>query len=74
MINNARAESDAMISRSNGGNNSDGSVLISTEHASEYDGKRDDGVPLSDSEGGAYEDDMHNLRQRQGGKLERESV
>ncbi|KAK2592528.1 homeodomain super [Conoideocrella luteorostrata] len=69
MINNARAESDAMNGRS-----CDGSVLASTEHGSEYGGKRDDGLPLSDSEGGVYDDDLNSIRQRRGGQFERESV
>jgi len=74
MINNARAESNVMTTRSHGGNNGRGSVLKSTEHAPEYGSRRDDGFPLSDSEGGAFEDDIHTLGQRRGGNLERESV
>lgn len=74
MISNARAESEVMNSRSSGSNNADGSVLTSTEYASDYGGKRDDGLPLSDSEGGAYDEDMDTLRRRIGGNLERESV
>ncbi|KAG5913603.1 hypothetical protein E4U53_004829 [Claviceps sorghi] len=74
MINNARAESDAMTTRSHGINHGHGTVLKSTEHTGEHGGRRDDGFPLSDSEGGAYEDDIHTLHQRRGGNLERESI
>ncbi|KAG6007959.1 hypothetical protein E4U21_005320 [Claviceps maximensis] len=73
MINNARAESDAMITRSHGDTGC-GTVLSTTEHAHEYGNDRDDGFPLSDSEGGAYGDDTHTLHQRRGGNLDRESV
>ncbi|KAG5924361.1 hypothetical protein E4U42_004653 [Claviceps africana] len=72
MINNARAESDVMTARSHGGH---GIVLKSTEeHTPEHGGRRDDGFPLSDSEGGAYEDEIHPLHQRRVGNLERESI
>ncbi|KAG6039293.1 hypothetical protein E4U41_003023 [Claviceps citrina] len=76
MINNARVESDAMNSQSQGGKNGPGGVLKSTEHASEYvGGRRDDGALLSDGEGGAYEEDIHGLCRRRGRRnLERESV
>lgn len=73
MINNARAESDAMNGRS-GGSNGDGSVLASTEQGSDYGGKRDDGLPLSDSEGGGYDDDMTSLHRRRPTDPSRESV
>lgn len=74
MINNARAESDAMNGRS-GGSSGDGSVLASTEQGSDYGGKRDDGLPLSDGEGeGSYDDDVHGLHRRRPTDLSRESV
>ncbi|OAA44816.1 homeodomain-containing protein [Metarhizium rileyi] len=60
MINNARAESDAMNSRSSGSSD-DGTVLASTEQASDYAVKRDGGLPMSDGEGGAYDDDMNKI-------------
>ncbi|KAG6011241.1 hypothetical protein E4U43_008458 [Claviceps pusilla] len=71
MISNARAETDVMSTRSHHDRRS---VLKSTEHAPEYGSRRDDGFPLSDSEGGAYEDDIHPLHQRRGGNMDRESV
>lgn len=75
MISNARAESEVMNSRCSGSNNGHGSVLTSTEDASDYDGgKRDDGLPLSDSEAGAYDEDIDTLGRRIGGSLDRESV
>lgn len=57
MISNARAESDAMNGRSSAGG-SDNTVLTSTEQGSDYGGKREDCIPLSDGEGGGYDDDM----------------
>ncbi|KZZ95285.1 homeodomain-containing protein [Moelleriella libera RCEF 2490] len=72
MINNARAESDAMNGRSSV--SGDGSILASTEHGPDYGNKRDDGLPLSDSEGGAYDDDMSKFHRRRGANLQRESV
>lgn len=63
MINNARAESDVK-------------VLASTERAADYavPGSRGEGLPLSDGEGGAYDEDMSGLRKRRAGDLGRESV
>ncbi|KHO00783.1 homeodomain-containing protein [Metarhizium album ARSEF 1941] len=65
MINNARAESDAMNGRSSG-SSGDGTVLASTEQGSDYSGhgKRDDALPLSDGEGGGYDDDVNKLHCR----------
>lgn len=75
MINNARAESDATNGGRASGGSADGSILTSTEHAADYpSGKRDTSLHLSDSEGGAYDEDMGSLRQRRTGRLERESI
>ncbi|KAK9442715.1 Homeobox protein PKNOX2 [Metarhizium brunneum] len=63
MINNARAESDAMNGRPSG-SSGDGTVLASTEQSSDFAGKRDDGLPLSDGEGGGYDDDVNKLHCR----------
>jgi len=70
MINNARAESDAM----SGGRNGDGKVLRSTERG-DYDtaGKRDS-APLSDGEGSAYDDDLETLKRRHTANMSRGSV
>ncbi|KAF7514747.1 hypothetical protein G7054_g15038 [Neopestalotiopsis clavispora] len=70
MVNNARAESEAMASRG-----SDGKILPSTER-SEYDqdGKRAS-VPLSDGEGSTYDDvDMDHLSRRRSVNMKRGSV
>jgi hypothetical protein len=70
MINNARAEADAMTSRG-----SDGKVLPSTERA-DYDhhGKRSS-VPLSEGEGCNYEDvDMDALSRHRAVNLKRGSI
>ncbi|KAG5985387.1 hypothetical protein E4U55_003615 [Claviceps digitariae] len=74
MINNARAESEAVSTRSLGGIHGGGSVLRTTENAAEYSSRRHDGFSLSDGEDGAYEDDVHTLHQSRGGNMERESV
>jgi hypothetical protein len=63
MINNARAESDAMKGRCGGGNG-DSTVLVSTERGPDYVDKRDSGLPLSDGEGSGYDDDMNNPHHR----------
>lgn len=73
MINNARAESDAMNSRSSAGNG-DGTVLASTEQPTGYGIKRDEGLPLSDGEGGSFDDDANDLRRPTRAHLERGSV
>lgn len=73
MINSARAKSDVMHSRAGGG---DGSILTSMERAGEYGGagKRGEGLPVSDGESSAYDEDMGRLRKRRAGELNRESV
>lgn len=71
MLNNARAESDAM---SSAGRNADGKLLTSTERG-EYDmglGKRDS--PMSDGDGSAYEDDLESLKRRHAVSMSRGSV
>ncbi|KAH8895002.1 hypothetical protein GQ53DRAFT_73409 [Thozetella sp. PMI_491] len=68
MINNARAESDAMANR-----NADGKVLPSTERVEFDDGKRSS-VPLSDREGSAFEDDLESLKRRHTAGMKRGSV
>lgn len=70
MINNARAESDAMSGRS-----SDGKVLPSTERNEyDHDAKRDS-VPLSDGEASNYDDvDMDGMHRRTSSHLKRGSI
>ncbi|KAK0629746.1 homeobox KN domain-containing protein [Bombardia bombarda] len=75
MINNARAESDAMASA----RSADGKVLTSTERG-EYDMevvKRErDSMPLSDGEGSAFDDDvsLEGLKPRRAANMSRGSV
>ncbi|PHH63247.1 hypothetical protein CDD80_1249 [Ophiocordyceps camponoti-rufipedis] len=69
MMNNVRAESEVMSGRGGVvGGEGDG-MLASTER--EYGTK---GLPLSDGEGCAYDEDMRGLRKRRAGELSRESV
>lgn len=70
MINNARAESDAMSGRSG-----DGKVLPSTERNEyDHDAKRDS-VPLSDGEASNYDDvDMDGMHRRTSSHLKRGSI
>ncbi|KAJ6444702.1 hypothetical protein O9K51_03098 [Purpureocillium lavendulum] len=80
MINSARVESDAMNGRVGGGGgpSTEGKVLVSTEHNSDYGGHSRRGaaaLPLSDGESPAYDDDMSDgLRKRRAGDPGRESV
>lgn len=60
MINNARAESDAMAGR-----NPDAKVLATTER---------DSAPLSDGEGSVFDDEIDNLKRRHTANLSRGSV
>jgi hypothetical protein len=59
MINNARAEADAMTGRGN-----DGKVIPSTERGEYDDGKRDSS--LSDGEGSPFDDEMGTLKHQHG--------
>lgn len=70
MVNNARAESEAMATR--GG---DSKVLPSTERAEyEHEGKRAS-EPLSDGEGSAYDEvDMDTLARRRSANMKRGSI
>lgn len=70
MINNVRAETDAMTSV----RGRDIKVLASTER-NEYDqGKREVAGPLSDGEGAAYEEELDGYNQRRPNNLNRGSV
>jgi hypothetical protein len=70
MINNARAESDAMSSA----RSVDGKVLSSTErNGYELSSKRDS-VPLSDGEGSAFDDDLEGMKRRHVANMSRGSV
>ncbi|KAF6844587.1 homeodomain-containing protein [Colletotrichum musicola] len=66
MISNARAESDAMSSRSG-----ESKILPSTERAEYDDGKRSS-VPLSDGE--AFEEDLESMKQRRSAHIKRGSI
>jgi hypothetical protein len=70
MVNNARAESEAMANRG-----ADGKVLPSTERSEyEHEGKRAS-VPLSDGEGNAYDEvDMDALSRRRSANMKRGSI
>ena len=67
MINNARAESDAMSIRS-----TDGKVLPSLERPDYDDGKT--GTPLSEDGRNASEDELAELASRRSGHMKRGSV
>ncbi|GKT95578.1 homeobox domain-containing protein [Colletotrichum tofieldiae] len=66
MISNARAESDAMSSRSG-----ESKILPSTERGEYDDGKRSS-VPLSDGE--AFDEDLDSLKHRRSAHIKRGSV
>ncbi|TDZ71766.1 Homeobox protein PKNOX1 [Colletotrichum trifolii] len=66
MISNARAESDAMSSRSG-----ESKILPSTERADYDDGKRSS-VPLSDGE--AFDEDLESMKQRRSAHIKRGSI
>ncbi|KAI8660594.1 Homeobox domain-containing protein [Fusarium keratoplasticum] len=64
MINNARAESDAMTGARGGG---DMKILATTERGDFEHGKREPVGPLSDGEGATYDEDLETLSQRRTG-------
>lgn len=64
MINNARAESDAMTGARGGG---DIKILATTERGDFEHGKREPVGPLSDGEGATYDEDLETLSQRRTG-------
>lgn len=68
MINNARAESDAMSARG-----VDGKVLSSTER-NDYDLSSKRGSPLSDGEASPFDDDIEAIKRRQAASLNRGSL
>ncbi|KAF4463244.1 PTH12 [Fusarium albosuccineum] len=70
MINNARAESDAMT----GARGGDMKILATTERGDFDHGKRESAGPLSDGEGATYEEDLETLGQRRPGNMGRGSV
>ncbi|KAM5345467.1 hypothetical protein ACJ41O_011329 [Fusarium nematophilum] len=70
MINNARAESDAMT----GARGSDMKILATTERGDFEHGKREPAGPLSDGEGATYEEDLETLGQRRTSNMGRGSV
>lgn len=71
MINNARAESDAMTGARGGG---DMKVLATTERGDYEHGKRQLAGPLSDGEGAVYEEDLETLQRHRGTNMNRGSV
>lgn len=71
MINNARAESNAMTSAHGG----DLKVLATTERGDFDHGKREPAAgPLSDGEGATYDEDLEALKQHRGANMSRGSV
>ncbi|PNY23463.1 Homeobox protein PKNOX1 [Tolypocladium capitatum] len=77
MINSARAESDAMHGRVGSSAGGEGKILASTERPANYGpppDRRATALPLSDGEGGVYDEDVGSLRKRRAGELSRESV
>ncbi|PTD03519.1 hypothetical protein FCULG_00000852 [Fusarium culmorum] len=70
MINNARAETDAMSSARGG----DMKVLATTERGDFDHGKREPVGPLSDGEGATYDEELEALSQRRPGTMGRGSV
>ncbi|KND92399.1 Homeobox protein PKNOX1 [Tolypocladium ophioglossoides CBS 100239] len=77
MINSARAESDAMNGRVGSSIGGEGKILASTERPVNYGpppDKRATALPLSDGEGGAYDEEIGSLRKQRAGELSRESV
>lgn len=71
MINNARAESDAMTGARSGG---DLKVLATTERSDFDHIKRETAGPLSDGDGAAYDEDLESLRQHRVTNMSRGSV
>lgn len=70
MINNARAESDAIAA----GRSAEGKVLPSTE-AAEFESRRKGGSgSLSEREGSPFEDDIESVEQRRDDTMKRGSV
>ncbi|KAF7545510.1 hypothetical protein G7Z17_g9109 [Cylindrodendrum hubeiense] len=70
MINNARAESDAMT----GARGGDIKVLATTERG-DFEHKRDPAAgPLSDGEGATYDEDLEALKQHRGANMSRGSI
>lgn len=67
MINNAQAEHDAMTSRS-------GEKVLATTERSDYEHDKRVGLPLSDGEGGDYEEDSEGLKQRGVAGMKRGSI
>jgi hypothetical protein len=67
MINNARAESDAITARTG-----EGKVLPTTERIDYAD--KGSSVPLSDGEGSAFDEDMDALKLRRGAHVKRGSI
>ncbi|KAI1020286.1 hypothetical protein LB503_006501 [Fusarium chuoi] len=70
MINNARAETDAMT----GARGGDLKVLATTERGDFDHSKREPAGPLSDSEGATYDEELEALSQRRPGTIGRGSV
>ncbi|KAM0562584.1 hypothetical protein ACHAPJ_002274 [Fusarium lateritium] len=70
MINNARAESDAMT----GARGGDMKVLATTERGDFDHNKREPVGPLSDGEGATYDEELEALSQRRPGTMGRGSV
>ncbi|KAI1062809.1 hypothetical protein LB507_005945 [Fusarium sp. FIESC RH6] len=70
MINNARAETDAM----SGARGGDMKVLATTERGDFDHGKREPVGPLSDGEGATYDEELEALSQRRPGTMGRGSV
>ena len=71
MINNARAESDAMTGARSGG---DLKVLATTERGDYEHGKRQPAAPLSDGEGAVYEEDLEAMQRHRVTNMSRGSV
>lgn len=70
MINNARAESDAMT----GVRSSDMKVLATTERGDYEHGKRQPAGPLSDGDGAVYEEDLEAIQRHRVTNMNRGSV
>jgi hypothetical protein len=70
MINNARAETDAMT----GARGGDMKVLATTERGDYDHSKREPVGPLSDGEGATYDEELEALSQRRPGTMGRGSV
>lgn len=70
MINNARAETDAMT----GARVGDMKVLVTTERGDYDHSKREPVGPLSDGEGATYDEELESLSQQRPGTMGRGSV